>query len=146
MSQKPNWKSACVLYGSFALAAIAFTLTPDNWAFLAAAAIVLTGWFISDAINAAAQTSDAAARPDLPSEVLSVVSGSMFFGLLTALILPGIGVAFRLGPKPIYAAGFVIAVLFGLGVYRKRPRWRSLLAAASFAAPVLWIAFRWYNG
>ena len=52
MSEKTNWKGTLVLYASFALAAVAFTLAPENWAFFVAIAIVLAGWFLSESIPA----------------------------------------------------------------------------------------------
>jgi len=145
MSEKANWKSSVVLYGSFALAVLAFTLAPENWAFLAAAAIVLAGWFASESITAAAAKDETGKEPDLASEALSIVSGSLFFGLLAALILPGFGVVFELSATPIYAAGIALGLAFGFIVYRGHPRWSVLLACASFIAPVVWFAFCWYN-
>ncbi len=145
MSEKANWKSSVVLYGSFVLAVIALTLAPENWAFLAAAAIVLGGWFVSESVTAAAAKDESAKESDLASEALSIVSGSLFFGLLAALILPGLGVVFELSATPIYAAGIVLGLAFGFVVYRGHPRWSVLLACASFIAPVICFAFRWYN-
>ena len=151
MNETTNWKSTVVLYTSFATAAIAFTLAPDNWAFLVAIAIVMAGWFLSESIQGKKPTDKEAGDKkhtldDRLSEAFSIITGSAFFGLLAALILPGLGETFRWNATPVYAIGAVMGILFGLWVYRGHSRGAMLLAIASFVAPVFLFAFRWYAG
>jgi len=157
MSQRANWKRTAVIWVTLLSAAAAYSLTPETWSFFVAAAIVLCGWFLWDAMPKTIGGDDAdaarrAAEPDHDKpgeggwgEIFSVVTGSLFFGLLAALILPGIGDAFGLSARPVYAMGTVLAFAFGLWVYRAHRIWGALAAIAAFLIPVVFMVYQWYR-
>lgn len=159
MSQHVNWKRTAVIWVTFVAAAVAYSLTPETWSFFVAAAIVLFGWFLWEAmpktiggeeVGDASQASAGAGTGETPAQdgwsaFFSILTGSLFFGLLAALVLPGIGNTFGLPATPVYAMGVVLAFGFGIWAYRSQGLWGALVATVAFLAPVLLLVYHWYR-
>jgi len=155
MGQHINWKRSIVGWITVIAAIAVYSLTPETWSFFAAAVIVLVGWFIWDSMpktigepdgeaQAPAANQQSVAEGDW-SDVLNVISGSIFFGLLAALILPGIGDTFAMRAAPIYAMGIVLSSIFAAWAYRSHRLTGAVVGFVSFFAPIVFMIHHWYK-
>lgn len=153
MSEHVNWKRTLVTWVTLASAAATYSLTPETWSPFAAAAVLLVGWYVWESMpRTVGDKDDAAEEPGAEGEqadkenvgdLFGVASGSLFFGLLAALILPGIGEAFGLSVSAVYATGILLAAGFALWVRRSHRALGALVSMTIFLLPVLFITYRW---
>ena len=155
MSQHINWKRSIVGWITVIAAIGAYSLTPETWSFFAAAVVLVVGGYLWDSMpktigepeggeQIPVVKQQSAADGDW-SDVLNVISGSIFFGLLAALILPGVGDTFDMRAVPIYAMGVVLSLIFAVWAYRSHRLTGAIVGFVSFFAPIVFMIHHWYK-